>query len=291
MRVSLILFFIAISTTALLPQNTYEPAGNEIYDFLERLNIKGVIDFNTAVKPVTRADIAGYLIKADSLSAKLSDLEKKELEFYKEEFADEIDIRTGSRGFKLPVTEFITEGQTGRFRIFRYRDSTFTFYADPVLGYKINFSDSKNNSHRFNGAVLSGYYKNWGFSLKFRDNQESGDNIDISKYLTPEPGINLTKTGRQSIQYDEVDAEVNYGWNTGVISAGKYPLIWGSGQGGQLIFSDKAPSFPLIRFDFNPVSWLRFTYIHGWLHSGIMDSSSFRYGIIKDRNTFSQVEK
>ncbi len=175
--------------------------------------------------------------------------------------------------------------------MFRYRDSSFTFYADPILGYDVNFMDGKNNSHRFNGAQLMGYYNNWGFSLKFRDNEETGDNIDLTKSLTPVPGINITKTGKQSVQYDEVDAEVNYGWSNGVISAGKYYLNWGSGQGGQLIFSDKAPSFPMIRLDFSPVDWLQFTYIHGWLHSGIIDSSSFRYGVVNRRDTYSQVEK
>ena len=287
----IISFLVLLANTAINAQSVYEPVNNEIYNYLERLTIKGVIDFNTAIKPITRGEIADYLIKAGSKKSGLTELEQKELDFYREEFADEIDIKTGSRNFTLPQTEFLTPGETGRFRFFRYRDSSFTFYADPVLGYEVNFMDGKNNSHRWNGAELSGYYKNWGFALKFKDNEETGDNIDASKSFTPVSGINLTKTGKQSIQYDEVDAQVNYGWDKGIISAGKYFLNWGSGQGGQLILSDKAPSFPLIRLDFNPVDWLRFTYIHGWLHSGIMDSSSFRYGIVGGRNTFSQVEK
>lgn len=272
-------------------QYVYEAVGSNVYEFLERMTVKGYINFNTAVKPITRGEIAGYILEADSVSMRLSSVEKQELNFYKEEYADEIDIITGNGNLSLPKTKFFSSGETGRFRVFRYRDTSFTFYADPILGYEVNFMDGKNYSHRFNGAGLSGYYNNWGFGLRFRDNAETGDDIDASKNLTPDPGINITKTGKQSIQYDEVDAQVNYGWNTGVISAGKYSLNWGSGRGGQLIFSDKAPTFPLIRLDFNPVSWLRFTYVHGWLHSGILDSSSFRYGLVNRRNTYQQIEK
>jgi hypothetical protein len=287
--VSFILTFLFIPV--LHSQVVYEPVHSKVYDFLERLTVKGVIDFNSSIKPVTRREIAGFILKTDSSYLKLTELEKKELDFYLEEYADEIDIMIGRGNFTLPETDLFTSDGTGRWRMFRYRDPSFTFYADPILGYGINFIDGKNNSHRWNGAQLSGYYNNWGFSLKFRDNEESGSNIDFTKSFTPVPGINRTKTGKQSVQYDEVDAEVNYGWSNGVISAGKYKLNWGSGIGSQLILSDKAPSFPLIRFDFNPVSWLSFTYIHGWLHSGLIDSSSFRYGVVPGRNTYSQIEK
>lgn len=46
---------------------------------------------------------------------------------------------------------------------------------------------------------------------------------------------------------------------------------------GQLILSSKPPSFPYIRLDLNPVPWLRFYYIHGWLNSLVLDSSQFYY--------------
>ena len=55
---------------------------------------------------------------------------------------------------------------------------------------------------------------------------------------------------------------------------GKDYINWGSGREGQLILSSKAPSFPFIKFDIKPVSWLRFQYIHGWLASNLIDSSS-----------------
>ncbi len=282
---------IVLFTSILSAQSVYQPVNDNVYDFLERLTVKGVINFNSSIQPITREAIAGYLIKTDSLKAELTNLERKELSFYEEEYADEIDILTGTGCFTLPRTDFFNSAETDRFRVFRYRDSSFTFYADPILGYEINFIGGENNSHRFNGAQFFGYYKQWGFSLKFRDNEESGDNIDFTKSLTPVPGINLTKTGKQSVQYDVVDAEVNYGWSNGIISLGKYNLNWGSGQGGKLIFSDKAPSFPMIRFEFYPVSWFKFTYFHGWLKSNVIDSSTIRKTPVTGREELQEIPK
>jgi len=39
--------------------------------------------------------------------------------------------------------------------------------------------------------------------------------------------------------------------------------------------SQKAPSFPLIRLDVNPVEWLSFNYFHAWLSSDVVDTTSF----------------
>jgi hypothetical protein len=37
-------------------------------------------------------------------------------------------------------------------------------------------------------------------------------------------------------------------------------MEWGSGVSGQIILSDKAPSFPYIKLELEPVSWLKFVY-------------------------------
>ena len=68
-------------------------------------------------------------------------------------------------------------------------------------------------------------------------------------------------------------------------------MEWGSGVSGQLILSDKAPSFPYIKLELKPVKWLKFVYFHGWLESGIIDSSTIRYNAVKGRNSYLPVGK
>ncbi|HEY4755397.1 MAG TPA: hypothetical protein VIH28_04990, partial [Ignavibacteriaceae bacterium] len=50
-------------------------------------------------------------------------------------------------------------------------------------------------------------------------------------------------------------------------------------------------SFPFIKLEFSPASWLKFVYFHGWLHSALIDSSTIRTTLVKERDSYSQREK
>ncbi|MGB5529232.1 MAG: hypothetical protein WBQ32_04610, partial [Ignavibacteriaceae bacterium] len=287
-----LVFVLLIACVNIYPQTVFEPVSSEIYPLLERLYIKGVIEYHSEIKPVPRKEIAGYLLKALANKSKLTPLDTKELEFYLQEFADEISFISDTLSLRLPRTEFFTSGETGRFRLFNYRDSLFSFNLDPILGIEVASNFNSGYSHTWNGLEFYGYISDhWGFSLNFRDNIESGENIDIEKSNTPEHGISLSKLADKSIQYDEVDAEVNYSWSFGNVSLGKYNLNIGNGRAGQIIMSSKAPSYPMIRLDIRPVKWMNFIYVHGWLKSGIPDSSTFRYTSVEGRESISDIPK
>ena len=292
-NIRFILFFLVLSiATGLRSQVVYEPVESDVYQYLERLYLNGIIEYHSEIKPLTRGEIASYLLEALKNKIDLTELDQKELEFYSEEFSDELSFIRSNDGISLPRNEFFTSGQTNRFRLFNYRDSTFSFYLDPILGYDISSSSNNVLTHRMNGLELYGYFSsNWGFSLNFKDNLESGDNINRTKDYTPDRGIVLTKSDQNSIQYDDVRASINYGWQNGTISIGKDYLNLGNGLNGQLILSNKAPSFPYIKIDFYPVDWLRFVYFHGWLQSDIPDSSTYRYSQVQGRFNLADVPK
>lgn len=285
-------FLIASLCIDLFAQSVYQPVNSDVYNLLERLFIKGVIEYHSEIKPIPRKEIASYLLEALSNKKNLTGLDLKEVEFYCREYADEISFISDTSKLKLPRTEFFTSGQTDRFRLFNYRDSTFSFNLDPILGLEIGNKWDTGYSHRWNGLEFFGYYSdNWGFSLDFRDNLESGDNIDYQKVNVPETGINISKNTENSIQYSVVNAQVNYGWSSGNLSLGKYAVNIGSGRSGQIINSSKAPSFPLVRLDFRPVNWLNFVYFHGFLKSNVPDSSTYRYTSVEGRESISDIPK
>ena len=62
-----------------------------------------------------------------------------------------------------------------------------------------------------------------------------------------------------------------------MLTAAKDFIHIGSSSQSSVILSDKAPSFPYIRFEVSPVAWFRYDFIHGWLNSDLIDSSSIRY--------------
>jgi hypothetical protein len=76
-----------------------------------------------------------------------------------------------------------------------------------------------------------------------------------------------------SINYTDIRASLNYKFKNGNISVGKDNILWGYGENGNIILSNKVPSYPYVRLDYNPINWLSFNYTHAWLNSNITDSS------------------
>lgn len=273
-------------------QTVYQPMNSDIYNLLERLFIKGAIEYHSEIKPIPRKDIAEYLSEALVNKNRLTEIDISEINFYKREYADEIAFISSDKKINLPRTEFFTSGENERFRLFNYRDSSFTFNLDPILGLQIGNQWETGYSHRWNGLEMYGYVSDsWGYSLDFRDNLETGNNIDIEKNNTPVTGINLSKKTEESIQYSSVNGQINYSWNTGNISFGKYAINIGNGRAGQIINSSKAPTYPLVRLDFQPVRWLNFIYFHGFLKSDIPDSSTYRSTSVEGRESISDIPK
>jgi len=292
MKLRYILSFFIIAWFEVFAQTVYQPVTSDIYNLLERLFIKGAIEYHSEIKPISRKEIAGYLIQTLYKKENLTEIDLKEIEFYKKEFADEISFISDSINLNLPRTEFFTSGENERFRLFNYRDSTFTFNLDPILGIQYGNEWGSGYSKRWNGLEFFGYVSdNWGYSLDFRDNLEQGDNIDDKKTNVPATGINISKNTENSIQFSVVNAQVNYGWSTGNLSFGKYAVNIGNGRAGQLINSSKAPTYPMLRLDFRPVSWLNFIYFHGFLKSDIPDSSTYRSTSVEGRESISDIPK
>ena len=49
--------------------------------------------------------------------------------------------------------------------------------------------------------------------------------------------------------------------------------VWGAGENGNIILSTKAPAYPQLKLHARISKDIDFTYIHGWLFSGIIDSA------------------
>jgi len=256
-------------------QSVYEPISYSVYKFLERLEGKSIIQYNSNLLPLTRIEISDLLQKADSNQTELTQLEKEELQFYEAEFGYELNKNEAAK-----ETTLFSKDNYNRFRIFSYQDKAFSLSIDPILGWDQYWVKDIPNFHRRNGLRAYGYIRdNFGFSLQWYDNLEEGDKFDFSKAFTPERGVNW----RDNIDYSMLNAAFNYDWSWGRISLQKEYLEWGSGQNGKLILSDKAPSFPMIKLDINPVDWFSFSYFNGWLQSGIVDSNSIRKTLVEGR--------
>src|SRR5574338_12167 len=268
---------ILFLSSLLHSQGMFEPVNSDIYDFLETMSIKGIIRFNDEVKPLTRIELAKKILETEVNVSQLTYTEKSLLEFYKLDFEHEIKLMTNNFTAGAKPRFIITDADK-RIRFFEYAGKDFSLFADPMLSASIQSAAGENLFVRRNGFSFYGYaLDNWAFSFNFYDNEETGNNLDINKNLTPERGVSVTKIKPNAFEYDFVNASAGYYWSTGSISIGKEYFNFGSGRNSSIILSDKAPSFPFIRIDFKPIEWLRFFYFHGFLISNVPDSSTFRY--------------
>ncbi len=283
----LILFIFLIISSSLFAQVVYEPFSSDIYSFLDRLAQKGVIQFHDEIKPVSREYIAEKLIELSYIQFlpgnKLTALEKEELAFYLKEYAVEIKNKNSLVKFFLYKSmnnvnnnmTFLGDDPYGRFRVFSYEDSLFKININPILGYSLGSWGVSKYSHEWTGISLYGYIgSNIGFSFRYNDNYESINKFDTTKSFTPQTGITKSKQSKNNVEYSDMNGSLNFNWSWLNLSVGKDYFEWGYGESGNVVLSNKAPSFPYFRLDIHPVKWLRFNYIFGILNSDIIDSST-----------------
>lgn len=236
------------------------PHYDKVYDFLDGLYIRGIIDVPTEVRPYSRKDVADMLLEANTERAKLNALERQELDWYTEEYAYEMGLAD----------------ETERWRAYSYEDSLFSFQFSPIIGMGFNSTGSSSGRVQWWGVRAFSSYSDWfGASIDARDKGEYGDTRDPAKFFTPKTGAFINGTPENGIEYNEIKGSITINNELGSISLIKEYELWGHGQYGQLIHSDKSASYPHIKLVLKPVEWMRFYYMHGWLSSLVDDSIYF----------------
>ena len=260
----LIISSVSKAKAQAVPENTR----HEIYAFLYRQAQKGNIDLNDLIQPISRKEIANQLAELEKVTDKLSNIERDELGFYQREYAE------FNAELKDTLT-FFKKDQGNRWRFLSVKKGDFVLNGDPSLSLTTIIGINKRVLGIGNGLKFWGHAgKHIGFYASFQDFTESGRGIDSLRTLKPEPGIVRTQgLNARKLNYGELKVGLSYSWQNGSISVGKDQFLWGYGVAGRPVFSDKAPTYPYIRLDYNPLKWLSFNYSHGWLQSGIVDST------------------
>jgi len=261
-----LLCFLTISLN-ISGQSNLVPVYNSVYDFLERMTVKDVINFNSFVKPIERKEIAKYLQNINTQN--LSSIEVEEYDWYKREFYDELN------------DDQIVE----RWNLFHYKDSVFSFTFNPIFDLKISQQFEESQLKRYWGFSFYGNIaNNFSFQGDFRDNWEKGDNLDREYKFNSQTGPIILKATGNTMEYSETRGALLYSNDWLTFGAVKELINVGSGYRSQLVLSEKSPSFPSIFLKINPVDWLQFYYMHGWLLSRVEDSLSTYKTFIEGRD-------
>lgn len=250
-------------------QMVWENPNHEVYNYLNRLAAKGLIDFSDIIRPVSREVIAKHLLDLEKKSNELSNVEKKEMLFYLQEFRPIDPIENDQ--FHL-----VKKDPNQRIRGLFINHKDFQLNFDPMGSLSHVSGTGKSFTQMSNGFNFWGKIKNWGFQVYYRDYTETGTGVRNFRTESPLTDIvELTGTARPNRQnFAEIRASVNYQFKKGSISIGKDILTFGYGENGRVILSDKAPTYPYLRLDYQPFEWLHFNYVHAWLNSNIIDSNA-----------------
>jgi len=279
-KIRVVLFFLVLNFVAqqMNAQTIWENKNAASYAYLSRMAQKGLVQINDIIQPIERSKIAIALNQLYQQKEKLSLIELKELQFYLQEYNQ--DIATDSL-IKNEIGFFVKDAYQ-RPRMFFMHTKDFSMNLDPNISVNRLGGSGIGITQVSNGLNLWGKVgKKWSYQLLYRDVTESGD---VQKYYTvnkldfrrqdPTTGIILVGLNNaKRINHSDVRATINYSFKNGSISFGKDQIVWGYGENGRIVLSDRAPSFPLVRLDYSPLKWMRFNYFHGWLNSEIVDST------------------
>lgn len=262
--------FLILAARATTAQSVWEDPKNTIHQFLSRQAQKGNIEITDFILPLSRKEIATDLAILKDSVHKLSVTEQKELDFYLREYSE-------FSGRIIDTTTFLKKDTFGRWRFLSINTSNFLLRGDPVINLETMQGREKSILRNSAGIRFWGHAgKNISFQAYFTDITESGKGIDTVKQFTNETGIVRTSNvnpDANTLNYTSLRGNLTYSWGNGSVSIGNDQLQYGYGENGRIILSDKAPAYPFIRLDYQPVKWGRFHYAHSWLHSAIIDSN------------------
>lgn len=265
-----------IITWNTLAQVVYEPTYHTVYPYLSRLAQKGVIELDDVVLPLSKDYIYQKLDELSKNITALTPLEREELAFYLKEYTLwwRKDPKSGFEGeYKSVLGSKIGD----RFRWLAYQDDNFSVNAQPIVGYEANGNNFKSKTSY--GAWIYGYIgKHVGFSFDYRGGTYGGMSENPQTVLNPNQGFQFQKYipgYTKDFTYNYMNTQITGSWKWGSFSFSKAPLSFGYGSGGKLILSEKAPTYPHIRLDIKPTRWASFSFVHAWLNSDVVDSTSF----------------
>ncbi len=249
------------------------PVANPVYEFLDRLGVKGVLPlYSNTILPLSRKDVARFLALAEEQRAQLSDAERGYLAKFRMEFAHELDPAGEERASIFEDGTLLTQKEK---YLYAYADSTVTAYAQILGSAELRGIDGDSYgkadaSLLTIGGRVRGTIKNrLGFFLQGTNGTLHGDRA----FALSDPRLrsNVKFNNLNSPYFDNTEAYLRADLDWFNLEFGREYNRIGTGYSDKLLLSDNAPVFDFLRLDAAYKS-VRFIFLHGSL---VPDSSVF----------------
>ena len=243
-------------------QSVYVRLNHWAYDFVERLEAKGLIHGAlNGTKPYSREEMTSYLLQVEEKvrgGLVLSKTETQQLQFLRFEFKEEFEHITGSNGhhYVSRLQRIKENSVVGRAfpgfvyknnrNFFSVREPGFKLFADPVFYHKFEYANPDSIAstdrvfERTHGFQLWGQLgSHMGFFFDFRDTKEWGSRAYPSRFDISREGFGFVNGYGTHIWHDETVAYLVFKLPYIQLMLGKDSNYWGPGFNGACpIFHD-----------------------------------------------------
>ncbi len=267
-RLTCIFLAAAFLLPTLLHSQSYNvPVGHPSYDFIERMETKGVLQkvFDESL-PLSRGEIAGYLAQTIKAAAggdgHITATEKGELEWFRREFWVELKM--------LGIDPEVKEEQ----HLYTWEDGQNHLIADGLFSERATVRSAAKKTDRFletsgGGKVRGGLKDQLFFSLEFRQTQVNSNQDDLRKEDFGHTGY-FSSRGDYGY-YDMTNASGILKLPCFEFEIGKEALSWGPGERGNLTLSANPPPFDFISFRAR-YGAVKYSHVTGFLKTDVVDS-------------------
>jgi len=279
-KMSLRIILFSLILFNLLQFNTYGQVGyvpveDEIYHYLDRMNILGFLsDYNSFEIPKSRKSIKNYLSNLLNVQHKLDKIDRKKLSYFLNEF--ELDIKSSlSMSESLyPNFDFGYLDSEKEKYLYAYSDSSdFSIFINFVgkLDY-LHQSDielhknSNSTLYRFGGEIRTSFFNNIGFSLTTTNGSFFGDKDLTQKFSSLKYNYKFNRTTGSELgenYFDETSAFLMYENDYLKLKIGNDRKLIGHGN-HKVFLSNNAPRMEYIGLDLQ-YKIFSFSFFHGKL--------------------------
>ena len=265
---------LLLAPSSLRAQAEHVEATHPVYDFLNRLQIRGVVEgYSRASLPLELKQVRSLLEQASRPTNELTAVEHSILERYLSEFVSETDLTRPLRvavGASLDdVQSNVFSNEPNYFYAWRSGEGSSTFFMELLasLDYRTLLSaEAKSNvtlaqaGGRFRGT-LGGLV---GFSLTATNGTLYGNRSLALSDPRLSRNFNFGQLNKE--YFDLTEAVVSMTWDWGSASAGKEKRLSGTGRSNLALLSYNAQPFDAVQFEAH-FGVFRFNYLHGALLS------------------------
>ncbi|MBM4165802.1 MAG: capsule assembly Wzi family protein [Ignavibacteria bacterium] len=257
---------VCFTNTNLYSQVENVPVGNQVYEYLNRMNVKGILpQYSSTILPISRKEIGDMLKVIETKKEQLSSVDKKYLEKFQREFAFELGVvEQNSLLFKSDMKEIFSDKEK---YLYAFQDSSATMYLEFLGSLFYKTVSGNNNTTNFeteqHGVRIRGTFKNrLGYFISVTNGTVFGDR----NFALTEPRLrqNYKFNDLNTPYFDETEAYLRGDADFFQVEIGREYTTIGTGFSDKLLLSQNAPVFDLIRFDMEYKS-LRFVSLQGRL--------------------------